>query len=134
MAAVQSGNRHINGGATRRAPAKRRAWPLESARSQMRISTCDMCMEESPMSRRLLIGAGIILLSVSAARAQGPSPEAMTAARSLVTTMKLAEAYKDLLPGILLGLKPALVQDRPDVDRDFDAMMPEIKASFAPYY
>ena len=86
------------------------------------------------MSRRLFIGASIFLLSIPAARAQGPSPESMAVARNLVVTMKLADPYANLLPGILLGLKPALVQDRPEVDRDFDAMMPEIKASFAPYH
>ena len=86
------------------------------------------------MFRRLLIGASIFLLSMSAASAQGPSAESMTAARSLVTTMQLAEAYKGLLPGIVLGLRPALVQDRPDIERDFDAMLPEIRESFASYH
>src|SRR5436190_17636526 len=91
-------------------------------------------MEGPPMFRRLLIGASIFLLSVSAARAQGPSAESMTAARSVVATMQLAEPYKGLLPGIVLGLRPSLVQDRPEIERDFDAMMPEIRDSFAPYH
>ena len=86
------------------------------------------------MSKRLLIVASVLLLSIRAAIAQAPSPDAMTAARSLVATMKLADQYKGLLPGIVLGLRPALVQDRPEIERDFDALMPEIKASFTPYY
>jgi hypothetical protein len=86
------------------------------------------------MARRLLITACMFLLSVSASLAQTPSPEAMTAARSLVTTMKLSDQYKALLPGVLLGLRPTLTQDRPEIERDFDAMMPMMVEAFAPYY
>jgi hypothetical protein len=86
------------------------------------------------MSRRLLIIASMLLLSICAAPAQTPSPDAMTAARSLVTTMKLSDQYKALLPGILLGLRPTLTQDRPEIERDFDAMIPTVVEAFAPYY
>jgi hypothetical protein len=86
------------------------------------------------MSGRLLIVASLLLFSVCASPAQTPSPDAMTAARSLVTTMKLTDQYKALLPAILLTLKPALVQDRPEIERDYDAMMPMIEDAFAPYY
>jgi uncharacterized protein len=86
------------------------------------------------MARRLLIIACMFLLPVSASLAQTPSPEAMTAARSLVTTMKLSDQYKALLPGVLLGLRPTLTQDRPEIERDFDAMMPMMVEAFAPYY
>jgi hypothetical protein len=86
------------------------------------------------MARRLLIIACMFLLSVSASLAQTPSPEAMTAARSLVTTMKLSDQYKALLPGVLLGLRPTLTQDRPEIERDFDSMMPMMVEAFAPYY
>ena len=86
------------------------------------------------MSRRLSIIAGMLLFSVCAAPAQTPSPDAMKAARGLVTTMKLINQYKAILPGILLSLKPALVQDRPEIERDYDAMMPMITEAFTPYY
>ena len=86
------------------------------------------------MSRRLLLTAGMLVFSICAALAQTPTPEAMTAARSLVTTMRLSDQYKALLPGILLGLRPALTQDRPEIERDFDAMMPTIVDAFAPYH
>lgn len=90
------------------------------------------------MLQRFLIVACLLLLSVSvfapAARAQTPPSDAMTAARSLVTTMRLADQYKVLLPAILLSLKPALTQDRPEIERDYDAMMPMIADAFAPYY
>ncbi len=86
------------------------------------------------MARRLLIIACMFLSSISVSAAQTPSPDAMIAARSLVTTMKLADQYKALLPAILLGLKPALTQDRPEIERDYDAMMPMVADAFTPYY
>ena len=86
------------------------------------------------MSRYLLIVASLLLGSICASPAQTPSPDAMTAARSLVTTLKLSDQYKAILPAILLTLKPALVQDRPEIERDYDAMMPMIVEAFTPYY
>ena len=86
------------------------------------------------MARRLSIITCMLLFSISGASAQSPSPEAMTAARSLVTTMKLSDQYRALLPGVLLGLRPTLTQDRPEIERDFDAMMPMMVEAFAPYY
>ena len=86
------------------------------------------------MVRRLLIVACLLLLSAPATRAQAPTPDAMAAARSLVNTMKLADQYKALLPAILLSLKPALTQDRPEIEQDYDAMMPMIAEAFTPYY
>src|ERR1700733_6085338 len=86
------------------------------------------------MVRRFLIVACLLLLSVPAIRAETPPPDTMTAARSLVTTMKLADQYKALLPAILLGLKPALTQDRPEIERDYETMMPMVADAFEPYY
>ena len=86
------------------------------------------------MVRRLLIVACLLLLSAPASRAQTPTPDAMVAARSLVNTMRLADQYKALLPAILLNLKPVLTQDRPEIERDYEAMMPMIADAFTPYY
>jgi len=86
------------------------------------------------MSRRLLIICSILLFSTCAAPAQTPSPEAMTAARSLVATLGLSDQYKALLPVILLGLKPVLTQDRPEMERAFDAALPKMAEAYAPYY
>src|ERR1700748_2962796 len=86
------------------------------------------------MARRLVIAACLLLMSAPALRAQTPPSDAMTAARSLVTTMRLADQYKALLPAILLGLKPALTQDRPEIERDYETMMPMGADAFAPYY
>src|ERR1700751_5288212 len=90
------------------------------------------------MAGRLLIIAGIFsgmfLALTCGARAETPSPEALTAARSLVTTLKLSDRYKALLPAILLSLKPALVQDRPEIERDYDAMTTMIADVYTPFY
>ena len=86
------------------------------------------------MARRLLVVACLLLLSAPVARAQTPAPDTMAAAKSLVTTMKLADQYKALLPAILLALKPAITQDRPEIERDYDAMAPAIADAFTPYY
>jgi uncharacterized protein len=90
------------------------------------------------MSGRSLMIAGIFsgmfLGLACSAMAQTPSPEALTAARSLVTTLKLSDRYKALLPAILLSLKPALVQDRPEIERDYDAMTTMIADVYTPFY
>jgi uncharacterized protein len=90
------------------------------------------------MSGRLLmiagIVSGIVLGLACGARAETPSPEALTAARSLVTTLRLSDRYKALLPAILLSLKPALVQDRPEIERDYDAMTTMIADVYTPFY
>jgi uncharacterized protein len=84
--------------------------------------------------KRLMIAGSVLLFSMGMARAQTPSPEAMAAARELVTTLKLSDQYKALLPVILLGLKPALTQDRPEIERDYDAMMAATADAYTPYY
>jgi uncharacterized protein len=86
------------------------------------------------MFRRLLLITSLFLCSICIAAAQTPSAEAMTAARTLVTTMKLPEQYKALLPAIILGLRRTLTQDRPEIESDYDGMKPMVEAAFTPYY
>jgi uncharacterized protein len=88
------------------------------------------------MSGRVLMIAGIFFALTCGAMAQAPtpSPEALTAARSLVTTLKLSDRYKALLPAILLSLKPSLVQDRPEIERDYDAMSAMVADVYTPFY
>lgn len=86
------------------------------------------------MFRHTVMTTGIIVCLTLGASAQSPSPNAMSAARSLVTTMKLGDQYKALLPAILLNLKPTLVQDRPEIERDYDAMTAMIADTYTPFY
>jgi hypothetical protein len=82
----------------------------------------------------LLVVGSMLLFSIGPAPAQTPSPEAMSVARSLVTTLKLTEQYKALLPAILLSIKPALTQDRPEIETDFEAKKPAMAEAYMPYY
>jgi hypothetical protein len=86
------------------------------------------------MSKRLAIIVVMFLVSISRTTAQTPSPEAMSVARSLVATLKLTDQYKALLPVILLSIKPALVQDRPEIERDYNTMAAQIEDAYTPYY
>ena len=86
------------------------------------------------MLRCVMVVVALLLFPAGAAEAQTPSPEAMSAARTLVTTLKLPDQYKALLPIILLGIKQALVQDRPEIEQDYNLLMPEMADAYTPYY
>lgn len=78
------------------------------------------------MYKAITIVVCTILLTIDVARAENPSPAAMDAARSLVTTLRVTDQYKALLPGIVFSLRPILSQDRPEIERDFDAAVPAV--------
>jgi hypothetical protein len=64
-------------------------------------------------------------------KAQSPSgapvpAENLAAARELVSVMKATDQFKALLPTIFEGLKPAFVQGRPEMAKEYDAIMPII--------
>lgn len=86
------------------------------------------------MSKRMTIIGTLLLFSIGVASAQTPSPDAMSAARNLVNTLKLSDQFRALLPGILLSIKPVLTQDRPELERDFDTMAPKIADAYAPHF
>ena len=74
--------------------------------------------------RSLAAYLAVFLLAAGPAFPQSPSPDAMAAARELVVTMQMADQFKAIMPTIVKGLKPAIVQNRPQVERDYDAIMP----------
>jgi hypothetical protein len=86
------------------------------------------------MSRLLLTIASALLILVCNASAQAPSPEAMDAARKLVTTLKIADQYRAALPQLLLKHRPVVAQDRPEIERDYDAMIAPGAPIYAPYF
>lgn len=86
------------------------------------------------MSRRMLTIAGILLLLVCNASAETPSPEAMATARKLVVTLKIADQYRALLPQLLLKQRPVVAQDRPEIERDYDAMTAPGAEIYAPFF
>ena len=66
----------------------------------------------------------VCLSAAGPARAQAPSPDAMAAARELIVTMRAADFFKNVVPALMQSFKPAIVQNRPQVERDYDAIMP----------
>ncbi len=85
------------------------------------------------MLKTFILFLGLVMASSTVARAQSPSSEAMAAARSLVATLRLTDQYKVLLPSIIFNLRPVLTQDRPEIERDFDAVTPIAANEYASY-
>jgi len=69
----------------------------------------------------------VCLFVSTPAASQTPSPEATAAARELVVAMRAAEQFKAVLPIIMQQLKPVITQGRPEVARDFDAVLPALQ-------
>jgi uncharacterized protein len=68
----------------------------------------------------------VLLLAASPAPAQSPPPDALAAARELLVTMRMADQFKAILPTIMQSMKPVIVQGRPEIERDFDAIVPTL--------
>jgi uncharacterized protein len=62
----------------------------------------------------------------AAAQSAFPPPDAIAAARELVTASRAADQLKTLLPLLMQQLKPAIVQGRADVAREYDTIMPHL--------
>lgn len=81
---------------------------------------------------RVSIAVTIMVLALAlcgrpaAAQSPAPSADTLAAATDLVATSRAAEQLKTLLPLIMKQLKPAIVQNRPDVEHDYDAVMPAL--------
>jgi uncharacterized protein len=72
-----------------------------------------------------------VFLTISPLQAQTPPTlpppaENLAAARELVQVMRATDQFKALLPTIMQALKPAFVQGRPEMEKDFDAIIPAI--------
>ena len=69
----------------------------------------------------------LAFLVVGRAQAQtppAPSPENLAAARELVVAAGSTDAFKAALPIIMENLKKAVVQNRPEVEKKYDELMP----------
>ena len=74
-----------------------------------------------------LTALAILLLALfhgAPASAQSASPETMAAARELIAAMRAADQFKSIIPVLMQQLRPAIVQGRPEVERDYDTMVP----------
>jgi hypothetical protein len=79
-----------------------------------------------PLPIAVIFALALALLGPAGAQTQTPPPEAMAAARELVVAAQAANNLKTLLPLIMQQLKPAIVQGRAEVGRDYDALMPQL--------
>jgi hypothetical protein len=70
----------------------------------------------------------LLLFALTPVRAQSPASDAEVAARELISTMKADDQLRAILPMLLKSMKPAIVQNRPDVERDYDALAPKLMA------
>jgi uncharacterized protein len=85
---------------------------------------------EVRMSRMFFVLAAVALLALGRpAASQTASPEATAAAKELVEAMRATDQLKVLMPMLMQQLKPAIVQGRPEVDRDYDAIVPQMLAA-----
>jgi hypothetical protein len=73
---------------------------------------------------RLAVLAVAATLALGNAATSQSDPETAAAAKELVVAMRADEQLKTVLPIIFQQLKPAIVQGRPEVERDFDTIMP----------
>ena len=79
-----------------------------------------------PLPIAVIFALALALLGPAGAQTPTPPPEAMAAARELVVAAQAANNLKTLLPLIMQQLKPAIVQGRAEVGRDYDALMPQL--------
>lgn len=82
------------------------------------------------MIKRALAGVVLLVTLLVPGMAQAPSPDALAIARELIATSRAAENVKLILPSIVQLIKPAIVQGRPQVEKDFDAITPLLLESF----
>lgn len=81
-------------------------------------------MSRRPKRAAFFAAAFVAALCVSPVAAQ-PAPDAtMSAARELITVMRAADQLKQMLPSIMQALKPAIIQGRPQVERDLETLIP----------
>jgi hypothetical protein len=75
---------------------------------------------------KFLCAAVIALSLIGGGRADAqtaPDPDTIVAAKELITTMRLTDQFKLLLPRLVESMKPALLVGRPEMEKDFDAIM-----------
>ena len=82
--------------------------------------------------RSLVVAAiAAALFAAGPVRAQMPAtsiaPENLAAARELMRVMKVADQFKAKVPTVIANLKQTIVQNRPEVEKQYNAMMPTLQ-------
>lgn len=76
------------------------------------------------MRRLAFVLAFAAAVATAPVQAQSVPPEALAAARELVAAMKMTDQIKTVFPIMMQNLKPIITQNRPEVGKDYDAIMP----------
>jgi uncharacterized protein len=72
---------------------------------------------------------GLYLICAGCADAQAQlDPDTVVAATELITTLRITDQFKLQLPSLLQTIKPLVVQGRPEIEREFDAVTPVVIA------
>ena len=79
--------------------------------------------------RSLVVAAfAAALFAAGPVRAQTPTtpvaPENLAAARQIIRAFKEEDQIKAKLPTLIMNLKPAIVRNGPELEKQYDAMMP----------
>jgi hypothetical protein len=72
------------------------------------------------------LAACLVITLVSVGPAPAQSPDAIAAAKDLMVVMHSADNFKAIMPQLMAALKPAIVQGRADVEKDYDALVPAL--------
>jgi uncharacterized protein len=76
------------------------------------------------------IAAAFFAISPAWAQTDAPPPaDNLTAARDLVQVLKPTDQFKAMLPVLFQNFKAAVVQGRPEVEKQYDAMIPMFNQS-----
>jgi hypothetical protein len=71
----------------------------------------------------ILIATGFFVAPPVQAQ-NAPTPETIAAARELVDVIKPIDQFKAVVPTLFANFKAAIVQGRPEVEKQYDAMIP----------
>lgn len=86
------------------------------------------------MPKRLALIVAVVVASLFHAgpvTAQTPSPELLAAAKELMVVTRASKNIEKLMPTIIEAMKPAIVQGRPEVARDYPAIAKAVVESLA---
>ena len=85
------------------------------------------------LKRSTFLGFCALVIAIAVptpSRAQVVSDEAKAAAKELMIAMRVTEQFDKLMPIIIEAIKPAIVQGRPEVDRDYSQIAKLVLESF----
>ncbi|HTZ03298.1 MAG TPA: DUF2059 domain-containing protein [Xanthobacteraceae bacterium] len=77
--------------------------------------------------RRIVLAAVVLVAALAGplvAQTASPSPEALAAARDLVAANHATDQFRAVLPTLIQNLKAMVVQNRPEVEKQYDALIP----------